>query len=119
MDYLETAVDALSSGINIAGVAIIFVLYGMVMGGFSGWLASAKGYGGVAWFFLGLVFGIIALLAIGFAPVIKLQAEAADIYKNSEQGSSQATQLEKLQTLLDSGRITQAEFDNAKAQILL
>jgi hypothetical protein len=117
MDYQGTIIEALQSyGIIFA---VIFGIFGIIMGGFSGWIASTKGYDSVAWFFLGFLFGLIALLVIGFSPVKKFPAEAtADGYDDSDQRSLQATQMEKLQTLLDSGRITRAEFDNAKAQIL-
>jgi hypothetical protein len=112
MDYQQAlAGTARSYGVT---AAVVFVLFGIVTGCFSGWLASAKGYDGVAWFFLGLVLGVIALMAIGFAPVKK---PPTDEYLDSEQGK-QAAQLEKLKNLLDSGKITRTEFDKAEAQIL-
>jgi hypothetical protein len=75
VDYQETIATALQS--YIITVAVIFALCGIVTGIFSGWLASAKGHDGAAWFFLGLFFGVIALLAIGFAPVKEPPAESA------------------------------------------
>lgn len=35
---------------------------------FTAWLAAKKNYDREIWFFCGLCFGIIALLALGFAP---------------------------------------------------
>lgn len=34
----------------------------------SAWLAEQKGYSRASWFLLGALFGVFALLAIGFAP---------------------------------------------------
>jgi hypothetical protein len=53
-----------------AGIWILFVLlYALICAGFSCWLASIKGYGTVAWFGLGFLFGVFALFAIGVAPL--------------------------------------------------
>ena len=46
-------------------VVIVFVLSTSI---FSAWLASKKGYNSVIWFVLGLFFGLIAFLALEFAP---------------------------------------------------
>ena len=43
---------------------VLFVVYGMASGAFCAYLASEKGRDGACWFFLGLLFGIIALLAL-------------------------------------------------------
>jgi hypothetical protein len=117
MDY-QGAVTAAFRSYSIT-VAVILALYGIIAGGFSAWLASAKGYDGAAWFFLGLLFGLFALMAVGFAPVKEPPAEpGADSYKDSKLVSLQATELEKIKKLLDGGKITMAEYNKAKAQIL-
>lgn len=48
---------------------IFWLLVNVVIGVFTGWLAEQKGYSGVAWFFVGTVFSVIALLAMAGAPV--------------------------------------------------
>lgn len=46
----------------------VILVYAVAMAFFTGWLASEKGRQIGTWAFLGLVFGIIALLAVGLAP---------------------------------------------------
>ncbi len=46
---------------------VLLICYIFAIPFFTSWLASQKGYSGV-WFLLGLIFGILAFLAIGFAP---------------------------------------------------
>jgi hypothetical protein len=55
-------------------------------GGFYLVAGGKKGYGFVLWFFLGLFFGIISLLAIGFTPVntIKNQTKRPTTGRNGE-----------------------------------
>jgi hypothetical protein len=48
---------------------VIIIIYALISSIFSAWLASEKGYSGISWFLLGLFFGIIALITIGFAPI--------------------------------------------------
>jgi hypothetical protein len=47
---------------------VIGLVYFFITAIFTSWVASKKGYSGIAWFFLGLFFNILALLAVGFAP---------------------------------------------------
>lgn len=43
---------------------ILFLVYALVFGFFCAYLAGEKGRSGGAWFFLGLIFGILALLVL-------------------------------------------------------
>ena len=45
-------------------IVLVFFLSNAV---FTYWVATKKGYGGI-WFILGLFFGLVALIAVGFAP---------------------------------------------------
>lgn len=55
----------------ISGFFIIVVLFVQVVcGGFSAFVADEKGRSVAAWFFLGLLFGPIALLAIVGVPIL-------------------------------------------------
>jgi hypothetical protein len=47
---------------------VVIIFYLLANSIFTAWLASEKERSSVLWFFLGLFFGFIALLAIGFAP---------------------------------------------------
>jgi hypothetical protein len=57
----------IASGVVIA----LFAVYSIAAGAFSAWLAAKKGYDGGIWFLLGLIFGIVALMAVGLAPLKK------------------------------------------------
>jgi hypothetical protein len=63
--------DVFSTGIWI----FLVLLYALICGGFSCWLASIKGYGMGAWFGLGFLFGVFALFAIGVAPIRKTETK--------------------------------------------
>jgi hypothetical protein len=49
------------------GIVLAFLVYGVVFGAFSAYVAGTKNRDEAAWFVLGMVFGIVALLAIGLA----------------------------------------------------
>lgn len=49
--------------------AVLIVLGAPICGAYTAVVASAKGYSGVAWFFAGLFFNIIALIAASGLPV--------------------------------------------------
>jgi ribosomal protein L40E len=57
----------LTGGLGI--FLIVVLIFGFAI--FGAWLASEKGRNGVIWFFLTLVFGLPAFLAIGFAPSVE------------------------------------------------
>ncbi len=64
-------------------VGLLAIAYIVSFGGFCSWLADEKGRDYVIWFFLGAVFGIVALLALIGAPEITVEdkAKAASAYK--------------------------------------
>ena len=94
-------------------------------------MAKNKGKSEVAWFFLGLLIGLIAVIILACsssdAPA-PAQGEAPRMLSKGGQatprmvaGGRQASSLDeikKLKELLDSGLISQDEFDAKKKQIL-
>jgi hypothetical protein len=94
------AAETIFSGFAAYYVVMIVVVcvYQLVTAAFAAWLASKKGYDFAIWFFLGLFFGIISLLAIGLVPVntAKQQTKKA----TGEQGgggSRQGQDMSKMQ----------------------
>jgi hypothetical protein len=65
----ESIMDIADFMTYYAILIIIVGVFQLVAAAFTAWLASKKGYGFAIWFFLGLFFGIISLLTIGFTPV--------------------------------------------------
>jgi ribosomal protein L40E len=63
---------------------VLIILYHLSTSIFSAWLASQKGYGTGIWFLLGLLFGIISFLAIGFAPNLNENKNISEIVKDVE-----------------------------------
>jgi hypothetical protein len=66
MYYQQTIFDIFRAQMSV--IIFTVVIFNAAMGGLSAWLASRKGYGAGAWFFLGLLFGVIAILAVGLSP---------------------------------------------------
>ena len=56
-------------------VFLIALVYWGSFGAFCGWLAEEKGKDRVTWFWLGMVFGVIALLAIVGVPKVESSEE--------------------------------------------
>lgn len=52
-------------------MAVFFIFVWLTVAGFTAMIASSKGRSGFGWFVLGALFGILALLAVGFMPPIK------------------------------------------------
>ena len=57
---------------DVAGLVVVYfaaiIAYWFAVMVFIGWIASQKGRSGVGWFFLALVFNLIALLALMALP---------------------------------------------------
>ena len=51
-------------------VAVLVIIWIVAFGALCGWLADEKGRSGSNWFWLGAVFGFVALLVLGFAPAV-------------------------------------------------
>lgn len=47
---------------------VVFVIQGLVFGGFCGWLALNKDRSVGTWFIMGFLFSLVALIAIAAAP---------------------------------------------------
>jgi hypothetical protein len=67
-------------------IMFIGIAYSLGGAGLSAWLASRKGYSAGTWFFLGLLFGVIALLAVGLAPN-RNQAQTGEVKRNGAPSS--------------------------------
>ena len=69
-------------------LCVLFMFYAVVMGAFCAYLANEKGKDGAGWFFLGMLFGIIALLVLVGLPSEKRTysppAYAPDAYRQPE-----------------------------------
>jgi hypothetical protein len=60
---------------TLAVIVLVVLIYGVSLAGFCAWLAEEKGRDGMRWFWLGFLFGFIALLAIAGAPVLEEEEE--------------------------------------------
>jgi hypothetical protein len=49
---------------------VVWIIWIVAFGSLCGWLAGEKGRSAFNWFCLGAVFGLVALLVLGFAPVM-------------------------------------------------
>ena len=79
-------------------------------------IAKKKGYSFGLWWFYGFMLFIVAIIHVNLIPV---NAVAPNLYyAPSNSGQSAADELKKYKELLDSGTITQEEFDAKKRQIL-
>jgi hypothetical protein len=47
---------------------IVFVVVGVIFGGFTGWVAEENGRSGLTWFVLGFLFTFLALISLAIAP---------------------------------------------------
>ena len=56
-------------------IVVALAVFWLSSAGFCAWVADAKGRDGLDWFFLGLLFGLTALIAIAGAPVLARRAE--------------------------------------------
>lgn len=78
-------ITALSGGIGI----FVFIVYLSITAIFTAWVGGKKGYKPVSWFFLGTLFGPLALIAIGVVPqnedkFTPTRAVGADLVKRQE-----------------------------------
>jgi hypothetical protein len=71
-------------------VTVLILLVGaqIIFCAFCGWLANEKGYNVGAWILLGLLFGFIAFLAIGFAPIKSEKNYTGNTNKTNATGNS-------------------------------
>jgi hypothetical protein len=67
-----------AGAIGVFGI-IVCIVYFIFCGIMAAWIASQKGYSGGLWFFLGLIFNVIAILAIGFCENVYREKKLLDI----------------------------------------
>lgn len=58
---------------------ILSIVYGIICGGFSAFVAGTKNRGEIMWFVLGGLFGIFALIAISGVPVQVFSSSASEL----------------------------------------
>lgn len=63
---------------------ILFIAFNLSTSFFTAWLAEIKGYSAGAWFLLGLLFGLVALISIGLSPNKRSEKDTSGI-ENIEQ----------------------------------
>ncbi|MBC8313493.1 MAG: hypothetical protein H8E33_04550 [Candidatus Cloacimonetes bacterium] len=63
---------------------IILIAYSFICGNFSGYVASKKGYDGLGWFFLGLLFNLVALIAVAGLPIVTETLTSDYLYYRNE-----------------------------------
>ena len=86
---------------------LIFVIWLIAWGscgGFCAWLASEKNRDGTSWFFLGFIFGWIALIALAGSPIL------------SEEGKTELAAKKKAD---DDERLTTPELEAVRAELSL
>jgi multisubunit Na+/H+ antiporter MnhB subunit len=66
-------------GLALFSYGLFFAIVAMAVGCFTSWLADRKGYNGLLWFLLGLVFSFIALIALAGAPVKPAHAQSTPV----------------------------------------
>ena len=87
-------------------------------------IAKKKGYSFGLWWFYGFMLFIVAIIHVNLIPDKTTQSihfnavTPNSYYAPSNSGQSAADELKKYKELLDSGTITQEEFDAKKRQIL-
>ena len=76
-------------------VAIVFgfLIYGLVCGSFAAGIANTKGREPWSWFFCGLLFGIIVLLAAGFVETKAVEEEMRRWRETQERAKKEHTKV--------------------------
>lgn len=67
--------DLIYGVLGVTGFIVVVILVCLWFLGtalMTAWIADQKGRNAILWFFLGLIWGIIALLSVGLAPMKKL-----------------------------------------------
>jgi uncharacterized membrane protein len=92
--------------IVILGIYVLFPIWGYRAG-------SKRTMGPIVGMLLGAVLGIIGIIIIYCTPRVKFQP-----FYNFQAESRKADELQKFKQLLDSGAITEEEYQTQKARIL-
>src|SRR4051812_29538669 len=91
-----------------------WVVLGFICGLICSGIADHKSRSATGWFFLGFLFGPLAILAVAVTSPIR---EATD-YSLPKPDTSKADELAKLAELRDRGVLTEDEFSAQKAKLL-
>lgn len=108
-------------------IALIYIIVGLAWCfgfGFATYEAIKKrGYNkstAQSWFFVGFFFGIIGLLLTVTKPDLTAQKMYSEnLQTNNTEPKSKADELKKFKELLDSGAITEEEYNQQKKKLLL
>ena len=58
-------------GVDVAGILFAALAFLLLWGALCAWLADQKGRDPVAWFILGCLLSVVALLVLGFSPSVE------------------------------------------------
>jgi hypothetical protein len=97
------------SSFNIIGTGtyvLLFILYVVITAIFSSWLASQKGYSAGTWGLLGLLFGLFALMTIGFAPIKQKNANTTEPLAEDSDTDDMANKKINVEQLQDGAQLT-------------
>ncbi len=96
-------------------ITIILLADGVVWGFVTRAIVKGKGYENYnSWFWCGFLLAIIGVIVVACKPAVN----ATQSYALVQPQASEADELKKYKELLDSGAITQAEYESKKKQIL-
>jgi hypothetical protein len=101
-------------------IIIIWLVFGLFFALISAGMANRRGRNGALWGVLGFFIGIFAILIlaiIGKSAEISHTVQLAH-YPSETPAISKFDEIAKLKALLDSGVLTQAEFEAEKQKIL-
>lgn len=97
---------------------VIYLVFGTIFALITSGMANRRGRNGGLWGLLGFLFGIFAMLVL----LIIGKSSSANTVTAGQQYLTPATskfdEISKLKALLDSGVLTQAEFDQQKSKLL-
>lgn len=100
-----------------------FIIIWAICAGICNGIAKAKNLNSTFWGFMGLIFGVFAVIAVLFAKSNKTKAGTSEsvvqvkIAENNN-GEANLQRLSRLKELLDQGVITQEDYNEQKQKIL-
>ena len=94
---------------------VILILFWLLLCGVVAYVASGRGHSGLLFFLVSMFLSPLVGLILALLIPTRKQRSALD-YSNST--GSVADEIKKLQELVHSGAITQAEFESKKRQLM-
>ena len=91
---------------------LIFVIWLIAWGscgGFCAWLASEKNRDGTSWFFLGFIFGWIALIALAGSPILSEERKAELAEKKKAEDDEDDESMERAREAVRAAMAQQEE----------